>query len=74
VWFRASTQGQAAQLNITGSAQNLTDGSVEVVACGEAAALEALREWLWRGPELAQVTDVECESLQADMPSGFTTG
>ena len=74
VWFRASTQQKAVELNLTGSAHNLADGSVEVLACGETAALDALREWLWRGPELAQVTDVQCEPSQAGIPSAFITG
>lgn len=75
VWFRAATQQQAQRLALTGSARNLPDGSVEVMACGEAAALEALRDWLWQGPELARVTEVSCESLQLEpRPASFTTG
>ncbi len=75
VWFRAATQQQAQRLALTGSARNLPDGSVEVMACGEAAALEALRDWLRQGPELARVTEVSCESLQLEpRPASFTTG
>lgn len=75
VWFRASTQQQAVQLGVTGSAMNLPDGSVEVVACGEEAAVEALKQWLWQGPELAVVSDVSCESFELqERPKSFTTG
>lgn len=75
VWFRATTQQQAQRLALTGSARNLPDGSVEVMACGEAAALEVLHDWLWQGPELARVTEVSCESLQLEpRPASFTTG
>jgi acylphosphatase len=60
VWFRSSTQQQARALGLTGSAVNLPDGRVEVIACGDATAVETLSAWLWQGPELAQVSDVEC--------------
>ena len=36
VGFRYSTQREALQLGLTGYARNMDDGSVEVVACGEA--------------------------------------
>ena len=36
VGFRYSTQHEAVKLGITGYARNLDDGSVEVLACGEA--------------------------------------
>ena len=71
VWFRDSTRRQAERLNLNGSAFNLPDGRVEVIACGEAAALQQLKEWLWQGPELAQVNDVSCESIYQEPPPGF---
>jgi acylphosphatase len=39
--------------------RNRDDGSVEVFAHGDAAALEKLRELLREGPSGAHVTDVE---------------
>ncbi len=74
VWFRASTQQQAEQLGLVGSAHNMSDGSVEVVACGEETALRSLHEWLWRGSEQAQVEQVLCEGVELKPPLGFTTG
>ena len=44
VFFRASTEREAQQLGITGYARNMSDGSVEVLACGEASAVEELKE------------------------------
>ena len=41
VGFRYSTQREALQLGLTGYARNMDDGSVEVVACGEADRVEA---------------------------------
>ena len=43
VFFRASTQREAQKLGLTGHAHNLPDGTVEVLACGEAAAVEQQR-------------------------------
>ena len=74
VWFRASTRAQAISLGLTGQAINLPDGRVEVIACGEDTALDALAAWLWQGPELAQVTDVESETIMQRVFDGFGTG
>lgn len=74
VWFRASTREQAVRLGLSGHAMNLADGSVEVVACGEAAALEALATWLWQGPEMAEVADVSSEAWGEPPTPGFHTG
>lgn len=63
VWFRAHTQKQAQQLNLTGWARNLLDGRVEVLACGEKKDVEKLVEWLKQGPELAKVSDLSYEEL-----------
>ncbi len=74
VWYRASAQRQAQALGITGYARNLADGRVEVLACGEASALERLQAWLWQGPPAAEVIDVRCEAVAGERPSAFMTG
>ncbi|MET0768935.1 MAG: acylphosphatase [Solirubrobacteraceae bacterium] len=43
VWFRDSTRREAARLGVAGSARNLPDGTVEVVAEGEPGAVDRLR-------------------------------
>ena len=58
VYFRHSTRNEARKLSIDGHAGNLADGSVEVVARGAPSAVEALREWLHRGPAQARVDGV----------------
>jgi acylphosphatase len=73
VWFRESTRRRAATLGLRGYARNRSDGRVEVLACGETAALEQLRAWLWDGPPAARVTEVECETVADPAPEGFTT-
>ncbi|MGD9298643.1 acylphosphatase [Thiohalocapsa sp.] len=74
VFFRASAREEALRLGITGYAHNRPDGSVEVLACGEPEAVNALREWLRRGPPQAEVTGVACETLAYQPLSGFSTG
>lgn len=59
VFFRGSAQAEAARLGLRGWVRNRSDGSVELVAEGEAAAMEGLLDWCRRGPSGAQVTGVE---------------
>jgi len=59
VYFRHSTRLEAERLGLAGVARNLEDGSVEVVAHGDATALASLREWLHQGPAMARVAAVE---------------
>ena len=75
VFFRASTAREAERLGLTGHALNLPDGSVEVLACGDRAAVERLRGWLLDGPPRARVERIDCEpAAPAEIPPGFTTG
>ena len=74
VYFRASTRERALALGLDGYARNLADGRVEVVACGEAAALEALAEWLQHGPPAARVEQVLRESWSVPVAAGFAIG
>ena len=61
VCFRAATVEAAAQLGLLGHTRNLPDGCVEVVAAGEACALQKLIEFLHQGPSLASVSEVELD-------------
>lgn len=79
VWYRRSTQEKAVSLDVRGHAINQSDGSVEVLMCGAPAQVEALSQWLWQGPEQAQVSHVELEPAPAGTsstptPDAFTTG
>ncbi|MGR9051196.1 MAG: acylphosphatase [Gammaproteobacteria bacterium] len=72
VFFRASAQKQALQLGVTGTAKNLPDGRVEVVACGDSEAVERMIRWCRQGPAAARVEQVVIETLQlATAPVGF---
>ena len=76
VFFRASTAREAKALGVNGHAINLADGRVEVLAWGEAGAVEALCAWLEKGPPAARVDDVGVQD--AELPgaagTGFSTG
>lgn len=71
VFFRASTREQAQRLGLRGHAKNLADGSVEVLAQGEAAALDALEAWLRIGPPGARVDSVSRVATDDDVGGGF---
>ena len=74
VFFRASTREQAQRLGLSGYARNLSDGRVQVLACGAPDAVAQLREWLRSGPPGARVTGVACEPAPEQILSGFSTG
>lgn len=74
VFFRASTREVAERLAITGHAVNLANGDVEVIACGDEAALDKLRTWLQHGPRRAVVDRVVEEEVESGPLSGFRTG
>jgi len=76
VFYRGSAAQRAYELGVSGYARNLPDGRVEVLACGNAGAVQQFVEWLWIGPSAARVTAVEvadaaCEAVE--MPQRFTT-
>ncbi len=73
VFFRESTRRVAESLNITGHAINLSNGDVEVLACGESGAVDELAEWLKDGPRMATVSDVIAEDAEGGAEK-FRTG
>jgi acylphosphatase len=73
VAFRAYTREQARRLGLTGYARNLADRSVEVLACGGAAALGELERWLQHGPPAAWVESVVRTDQDVSPPENFTT-
>ncbi|MEY6432625.1 acylphosphatase [Thioalkalicoccus limnaeus] len=73
VFFRASAREQALRLGVTGHARNLPDGRVEVLVCGDAQAVAAMRDWLRTGPPRAEVTGVACEPVAYQALTAFVT-
>ncbi len=73
VWFRESTRQVATRLGLNGSASNLPDGRVEVVAVGSGKDIDQLRAWLRHGPAMARVDEVVEENIDDPGLSGFST-
>ncbi|MFC2079611.1 acylphosphatase [Candidatus Bipolaricaulota bacterium] len=65
VFFRHFTRQSAETLGLTGTVENLPDGTVRVIAEGEQDTLQALLAWLRNGPELARVDRVNAHWLEA---------
>ena len=65
VFYRATCVRKAESLGLTGFARNLADGRVEVLACGEEAAVEEFVSWLWEGSPASKVTGVATEQADA---------
>ena len=68
VWYRGACAQQAARQGVAGWARNLADGRVEVVAEGDADAVDQLIEWCRGGPPAALVTGVE---VHDEVPEGL---
>ena len=63
VGFRWFTKRRADELGLVGWARNLPNGDVEVLARGPRVAIDALDEYLRRGPSMARVKGVEKSHL-----------
>lgn len=72
VWFRESTRREAVRLGLNGSASNLPDGRVEVIAVGSAKDIDQLSVWLRHGPAMARVDKVVEETIDDPGLSRFT--
>jgi len=59
VWFRDSTRREASRLSVSGWVRNCTDGSVEVLAEGDADLVRQLVAWCHQGPPAAHVRRVQ---------------
>ena len=67
VWFRGACQEQARALGVGGWARNRSDGRVEAVFDGPAAAVDRMVEWCRHGPRHADVTRVQ---MTEETPTG----
>lgn len=75
VFFRAGTREQAQRLGLRGYARNRADGRVDVLAVGDAAAIDALAAWLRQGPPQACVDELErLDADPAEAGADFTIG
>lgn len=61
VGFRYSAVREARDLDVSGTVENLPDGSVAVFAEGDIVKLQRFLAWLRKGPPGAYVRDVQVE-------------
>jgi len=71
VGFRWFAHDAAAREGVHGWVRNLADGSVEVVAEGDQAAVDGLEASVRRGPSSARVERFDVEEIA---PTGRTAG
>jgi acylphosphatase len=71
VGYRAAMRARAQALGVTGWVRNRSDGSVEALAHGAPAAVEALIAWARRGPPAARVADVQTSEATDGEHTGF---
>jgi acylphosphatase len=71
VGYRYFAQHAAESLNLSGYAQNLDDGRVEVYASGPREALEELAGMLRRGPRFSDVRGVEEQEAEVHQHGAF---
>ncbi len=67
VFYRATTEETARRLGLSGWVRNLSDGRVELVACGEPKKLAELEAWLWEGPAGARVEQITAADLERSL-------
>lgn len=73
VGFRFSTVSMARRVGVLGYVRNMPDGSVEVVAEGNADSCEKLIAWLKKGPPGAYVREVSVKYINyRGLYRGFT--
>ncbi len=58
VFYRTSTRDRAEQYGLTGWVKNTSNGCVEAVFEGEETAIKDMIAWCYKGPRLADVSDV----------------
>lgn len=71
VGFRAYTQRQALQENVTGIAKNLADGRVEIRLYGNEANIARVKEAIRIGPPASKVEDLQSKVLYDTALDGF---
>ena len=71
VGYRRFVQRYALDFDLSGHAENLTDGRVEVIAEGPRPDLDRLLHWLGRGPAHARVTQIDVQWSEGTGLSGF---
>ena len=71
VFYRDSARQQAQIFSLSGYVMNLPDGQVEIEVCGEQSNIEEFQQWLWKGPIMSKVENVQVQEISIMNYSGF---
>lgn len=63
VGFRYYTNKRAAEFDIKGFVQNMTDGSVYIEAEGEDSVIKTFVSWCERGPAWSRVSELKISEI-----------
>ena len=72
VFFRQSTKDKAVSFGITGEVRNMQDGTVYIIATGTGKQISQLVEWCHKGPDKANVTNVDVQEVPLQQFNSFT--
>lgn len=72
VGYRYFARDRAAELGVTGWVRNRDDGTVEALACGTAAQLDAFSGYLHQGPRFGDVRGVQQQEAALLQSDGFS--
>ncbi len=71
VWFRYWVCEQAGTRGLGGWVRNLSDGALEALFSGPAAAVDEVVDACWKGPPLARVDNLTVSAAKPAEDSGF---
>jgi len=71
VGFRASMRRRARNNDVTGWVKNLENGKVEAVLEGEEDSVAKIMEWARKGPNIANVENIELEEKEPEYIETF---
>ena len=71
VFFRSNTKRKADELEITGYAKNLKDGTVEVMAQGDDSKVKQLIDFLTSSPRPSKVKNLKINYYEPGHYRGF---
>jgi acylphosphatase len=71
VGYRQFALNRALETGVTGYVKNLSDGSVEVHACGTSAELDSFAGYLSQGPRFGEVRGIEVTEAPLLQSDGF---
>ena len=72
VGFRWSADARARDLGLAGWVRNRSDGTVEAEIQGTEEQVDAMLDWLHRGPQFASVTAVDVSEATLNSETGFS--